>query len=118
MSSGRRSSRNVDLSIGCVTLFLLPFAGVGLFTAVMAVQRIAAGNSTEALFFGLFALTFGGVGIGGIGAVVAGRRTLKAQEALQASHPESPWLWRGGWGSGGTLDFRRHTNIRARLLSP
>ena len=117
MSSGRRSSRNVDLSIGCVTLFLLPFAGVGLFTAVMAVQRIAAGNSTEALFFGLFALTFGGVGIGGIGAVVAGRRTLKAQEALQASHPESPWLWRADWASGHITDSSRNTMIGAWLAT-
>jgi hypothetical protein len=117
MSSGRRSSRNVDLSIGCVTLFLLPFAGVGLFTAVMAVHRIAAGNWTEALFFGLFALTFGGVGIGGIAAVVAGRRTLKAQEALQASHPESPWLWRADWASGHITDSSRSTMIGAWLFA-
>ena len=55
MSSGRRSPRNVDLSIGCVTLFLLPFAGVGLFTASMAVQRLIAHNWTEALFLVLFA---------------------------------------------------------------
>src|ERR671912_223679 len=89
MSSGRRSSRNVDLSIGCVTLFLLPFAGVGLFTAVMAVQRIAAGNWTEALFFGLFALTFGGVGSGA-------HPRLEPQHhdrRLALRHPlESDWL--------------------------
>jgi hypothetical protein len=29
-------------------LFLLPFAAVGLFTATMTVQRLAAGNRTEA----------------------------------------------------------------------
>jgi hypothetical protein len=112
-----RSSRNVDLSIGCITLFLLPFAGVGLFTAVMAVQRLAAGKWTEALFFGLFALTFGGVGIGGIAAAVAGRRTLQTQEALQASHPESPWLWRADWASGHITDSSRSTMIGAWLFA-
>ena len=117
MSSGRRSSGNVDLSIGCVTLFLLPFAGVGLFTAVMAVQRLMARSWTEALFFGLFALTFGGVGIGGIAAVLAGRRTLKAQEALQTSHPESPWLWRADWASGHITDSSRSTMIGAWLFA-
>ena len=117
MSSGRRSARNVDLSIGCLTLFLLPFAGVGLFTAGMAVQRVATGKWIEALFFGLFALTFGGVGIGGIAAALAGRRTLKAQEALQASHPESPWLWRADWASGHITDSSRSAMIGAWLFA-
>ena len=117
MSSGRRSSRNVDLSIGCVTLFLLPFAGVGLFTAGMSVQRLTARNWVEALVFGLFALTFGGVGIGGIVAVLAGRGKLKAQEALQASHPDSPWLWRPDWASGHIIDSTRNTLIGAWLFT-
>ena len=117
MSSGRRSSRNVDLSIGCVTLFLLPFAGVGLFTAGMAVQRLTARNWTEALFFGLFALTFGGVGIGGIAAALAGRGKLKVQEALQARHPDSPWLWRQDWASGHITDSSRSTMIGAWLFA-
>ena len=117
MSSARRSSRNVDLSIGCVTLFLLPFAGVGLFTAGMAVQRLTGRNWTEALFFGLFALTFGGVGIGGIAAALAGRGKLKAQEALQASHPDSPWLWRQDWASGHITDTSRSTMIGTWLFA-
>ncbi len=117
MSSGRPSARNVDLSIGCVTLFLLPFAGVGLFTAAMAVQRLAAHNWTEALFFALFALTFGGVGIGGIIAALAGRRTLKAQELLQASHPDTPWLWRQDWASGHITDSSRSTMIGTWLFA-
>ena len=117
MSSGSRSSRNVDRSIGCIALFLLPFAGVGLFTAGMAVQRLAARNWTEALFFGLFALTFGGVGIGGIAAALAGRGKLKVQEALQASHPDSPWLWRHDWASGHIIDSSRRTMIGTWLFA-
>ena len=117
MSSGRRPSSDVDLSIGCLTLFLLPFAGVGLFTAAMAVQRLTAHNWTEALFFALFALTFGGVGIGGIAVAFAGRRKLKAQEALQVSHPDSPWLWRQDWASGHITDSTRSTMIGTWLFA-
>ncbi len=117
MDFGGRSSRNVDLSIGCVTLFLLPFAAVGVFTAVMAVQWLAAGKWTEALFFGLFALTFGGVGIGGIAAALAGRGKLQAQQALKASHPDSPWLWRPDWASGHIIDSSRSTMIGAWLFA-
>ena len=117
MSSRSRSPQNADLGIGCVTLFLLPFAGVGLFTAGMTVQRLTAHNWTEALLFAVFALTFGGVGIGGIAAVLAGRGKLKAVEALQARHPESPWLWRADWASGHIIDSTRNSMIGAWLLT-
>jgi hypothetical protein len=117
ISSGRRSTSNVDLSIGCVTLFLLPFAAVGVFTATMTVQRLTAGKWTEALFFALFALTFGGVGIGGIAAALAGRGKLKAQEARQATHPDSPWLWRQDWASGHITESSRAGMIGAWLFA-
>jgi len=117
VSFGSRSFNNVDLSIGCITLFLLPFAAVGLFTGAMTVQRLAAGNWVEALFFGLFALTFGGVGIGGIAAALAGRGKLKSQEAVQAAHPESPWLWRQDWASGHITESSRAGMIGAWLFA-
>ena len=107
VAAKKPSRQSVNLGVGCVILFLLPFAGVGAVTAVMAVQRAAARNWTEALFFALFAVTFGGVGFGGIAAVLAGRRKLKEQAALEASHPESPWLWRADWASGRIIDSGR-----------
>jgi len=88
VASKRPSRQSVNLGVGCVILFLLPFAAVGAVTAVMAVQRAAARNWTEALFFALFGVTFGGVGFGGIAAALVGRRKLKEQAALQARHPE------------------------------
>jgi hypothetical protein len=109
VASGKPSRRSLDLGVGCVILFLLPFAAVGAVTAVMAVQRAAARNPTEALFFTLFAVTFGGVGFGGIAAALAGQRTVKQQKALEASHPESPWLWRADWASGRIIDSGRAT---------
>lgn len=113
MASNRASPKSINLGVGCLVLFLLPFAAVGAFTAVMAVQRAAARNWTEALFFALFAITFGGVGFGGITAALAGRRKLKEQAALEASHPDSPWLWRSDWASGRIVDSSRATMFTA-----
>ncbi len=117
MSSGRRPSQNVDLGVGCITLFLLPFAAVGVYTAVLAVQRAEARNWSETFFFTLFAVIFGGVGVGGIVAALAGRRKLKAQAVLEATHPESPWLWRADWASGRIMDSGRTGVITAWLLA-
>jgi hypothetical protein len=109
LASKRPSLQNANLAVGCIVLFLLPFAGVGAVTAVMAVQRATARNWHEALFFTLFAVTFGGVGFGGIAAALAGRRKLREQSALEAGHPESPWLWRADWASGRIIDSGRAT---------
>ena len=113
----RPSRKNVNLGVGCLILFLLPFAGVGAYTAVTAVQRAAAGNWTEALFFTLFAVTFGGVGFGGIAAALAGRRKLEAQSALEARHPDSPWLWRADWAAGRIVDSSRVTMFTAWVFA-
>jgi hypothetical protein len=101
------SRKQADLSAGCVILFLLPFAGVGAFTAALAIRRAAERNWSEAFFFALFGLVFGGVGLGGIAAALAGRRKLLARAAVQASHPDSPWLWRPDWASGHIMDSSR-----------
>jgi hypothetical protein len=108
---------NTTSAMACLVLFLLPFAAVGAVTAVLAAQRAASGNWQEALFFGLFALTFGGVGFGGIAAVLAGRRKLKAQAALEARHPDSPWLWRSDWASGRIVDSSRATMFAAWIFA-
>lgn len=97
----------MNRAIGCIELFLLPFAGVGVFSAVQVVRMVAEGNWSQAAFFGLFALTFGGVGIGGLVALARGRRKLAAAEALRARHPDAPWLWRPDWASGVIEDSNR-----------
>ncbi len=111
------SGKQANLSAGCVILFLLPFAGVGAFTAALAVQRAVERNWNEAFFFALFGLVFGGVGFGGIAAALAGRRKLVAQAAVQASHPDSPWLWRPDWASGRIVDSSRTVVFTAWALA-
>jgi len=107
VTSTRPSLGSANLGVGCIVLFLLPFAAVGLFTAVMAVQRAGSRNWTDALLFALSAVTFGGVGCGGIAVALAGRRKLEAQAAFEATHPDSPWLWRSDWASGRIVDSSR-----------
>ena len=117
VAPARPSRKSVNTGVGCIVLFLIPFAAVGVFTAVIAVQRAAARNWTEAIFLALFAITFGGVGIGGIAAALAGRRKLEAQAALETSHPESPWLWRSDWASGRIVDSGRATMFTAWVFA-
>jgi hypothetical protein len=93
--------------VGCIALFLLPFAGVGVFAAVQAVRLVALGDWGQAAFFGLFAITFGGVGIGGLVALARGRRRLAEAEAAKARHPDEPWLWRPDWAAGRIEDSNR-----------
>jgi hypothetical protein len=98
---------NSALALGCGVLFLLPFAGVGLVTALQALRAAAASNWSQAGFFSIFALTFGGVGFGGLILLAAGRRRLADAEARQAQHPDAPWLWRADWASGVITDSSR-----------
>ncbi|HKU62963.1 MAG TPA: hypothetical protein VJQ44_17310 [Gemmatimonadales bacterium] len=97
----------MNTAVGCITLFLLPFAGVGVFAAVQTVRMAAQGEWGQAAFFALFAITFGGVGIGGLVALARGRRRLAEAEAARARHPDEPWLWRADWAAGRIEDSNR-----------
>jgi uncharacterized membrane protein YedE/YeeE len=102
---------NVNLGIGCIVLFLLPFAAVGAVTAVLAVKGLSEGNTSQALFLSLFAIVFGGVGFGGIAAALVGRRKAQAPQSREAAFPDAPWLWRQDWASGLIADSGKQTLI-------
>jgi hypothetical protein len=89
--------------------FLLPFAAVGGFTAVQCIRFVSQGKWSEAGFFAIFALLFGGVGFGGIAAAFAGRRKAAEIEALRLKNPAAPWLWRPDWAAGRVDDSSRAT---------
>jgi hypothetical protein len=107
--SAASGSSKTALGLGCMVLFLLPFAAVGVITTGVAVQRAGQGNWHEMLFFTLFAVTFGGVGFGGIAFMLAARRKLKEQEALKARYPNEPWQWQRDWAAGRIDDTGRAT---------
>ena len=85
---------------GCLVLFALPFAGFGLFAAFQAFTHFAAHDWKKALFLTLFAVVFGSVGFGLIALGLFGSKKVKEQQALEAAHPEEPWLWRADWARG------------------
>ena len=68
---------------------------------------VALGDWGQAAFFGLFAITFGGGGVGGLIALARGRRRLAEAEASKARHPDEPWLWRPDWAAGRIEDSNR-----------
>jgi len=98
---------------GCLTLFAMPFAAVGVFTSFQAASLIRSGRTREGLFLILFAVVFGGVGFGLFGLALFGRRTLRAAEALKAQHPDAPWLWREDWARGIIRSGGRSTAVGA-----
>jgi hypothetical protein len=98
-------------------LFLLPFATTGAVTGGLAVLSALDGQWQEALFLAVFALGFGGVGIGGIAAAIAGGRKLKEQAALEARYPGQPWLWRQDWAAGRIDDSTRGTVLAAWIFT-
>jgi hypothetical protein len=102
-----RPAASVLPALGCVVLFLLPFAAGGTFAAVMAVREARSGDWSQAGFLTTFALVFGGVGFGGIAAVIAGRGRAEEALAREARNPDSPWLWRDDWASRQITDTSR-----------
>ncbi|MGN6393507.1 MAG: hypothetical protein ACTHM9_14860 [Gemmatimonadales bacterium] len=105
----QRAPASATTAVGCVVLFLFPFAAVGIVTAVFALAAVGDRDWARAGFLAIFALTFGGVGIGGIVLTLRGRQRLADSLARQAHSPESPWLWREDWAGRRITDSSRTT---------
>jgi hypothetical protein len=119
----KQGSRSVSVQLssrqatGCVVLFLLPFAAAGTFCAVQAVRLAHARVWPDAVFLAVGALAFGGVGFGGLAGMRVAYRRMKEAEALRASHPKEPWLWRRDWASGRIEDTTQNTLLAAWILA-
>jgi hypothetical protein len=83
-----------------IILFLVPFATVGLFTGYIAVKRLLDGNWEEGGFMLVFALVFGGVGLGGMVVAIMTSRKKKRVDARKTAHAGQPWMWRDDWATG------------------
>jgi hypothetical protein len=95
------------MAAGCGVLFLIPFAVAGSILGGQALRMASAGNWRNAVLLGAGALTFGGVGFGGLAGLRVGYHRLRETEALKANNPEQPWLWRRDWASGRIEDSTR-----------
>ena len=85
---------------GCIVLFLLPFCGVGVFTAIAAAMSAARGDWGQAGIFLISAVVFGGFGFGMLAGLARGRRQAKEAGRLEREHPDEPWLGRPDWAAG------------------
>ncbi len=90
----------MQAAFGCLVLFLLPFCGVGIFMAFNTLRAAAAGDWAEAGLFLVFALAFGGMGLGLLSVALRARRRTAEVKRLKAEHPDQPWLWRPDWAAG------------------
>lgn len=115
MSAPPRGARAAGL--GCAVLFLTPFAAIGVFTAARALRHAAAGELGPAAFMGIFGITFGLVGFGGIVGALRARRTAVQVDAARARHPDAPWLWRADWAAGRIEDGNRRTMVAAWIIA-
>ncbi len=106
-----------SLGTGCLLLFLLPFATTGVFTGAQAVGHALSGDWGPAAFMGIFGLTFGLVGVGGILAVLRARRHAAETDAIRGRNPEAPWLWRPDWAAGRIEDSNRGTMVGAWIFA-
>jgi hypothetical protein len=109
LSRTDKHSPSSPMGMGCIGLFLLPFAVVGVVTAASGVQRVAQGHWREGGMLVLFGLVFAGFAAAGMAAAAVGWRKLKEQERLKAAHPDQPWLWQADWARGHIADNNRAT---------
>src|SRR5687767_13930865 len=95
----KRSSR---LATGCVTLFGVPFAAIGVGTGIMAIRMFLEGTEPAQTRWMLvaFSLTFLLAGLGVMALGIFGGRKLRRHEDLKSAQPEAPWAWREEWRGG------------------
>lgn len=107
--SPARGPGSPGMAAGCLVLFGLPFAAVGIGSAAFVVVKLWQGDWKAAALAALFALVFGGAGAWVIGSALMGRREATRRALVADQHPGEPWLWRPDWASGSIEDTGRKT---------
>jgi hypothetical protein len=109
------STTNLPGKVGVLLfcLFVLPFAGFGLFALSQAIRLAGAGPGNPPFWYPLvFGLVFSFVGFGLIALVLTGAKRYARQQRLQAEHATEPWLWRADWAQG-----RVNSNTRTNMIA-
>ncbi len=96
------------MGLGCIGLFLLPFAAVGVYNVGVGVLRLLEGHWRVGLTTLLFGTAFAGFAAAFGAVVLLGLRKHKELAALKEKHPEQPWLWRRDWAAGRIEDSHRY----------
>ncbi len=69
------------------------------------------------LLYAVFALTFGGAGIGMIAAALYGRRSARTENRLREQYPGQPWQWNSAWASGAIKSSNKAVAFAALLFA-
>jgi hypothetical protein len=94
-----------------LTLFGLPFLGMGLFAIFAQLNKSPDFHSANAITGVMVGSVFVLVGGGLIYAAIGGYGRLKKQAALEESNPLSPWLWRPDWATRRALTQNKNREI-------
>jgi hypothetical protein len=105
-SEDERTGRDL-LGAGCLALFGLPFALLGLLLAAAALSQLGQGAWKDALVGSFYALLMGGTGFGLIYLSFWNPSRIHVTPALEASAPGEPWRWRQDWAAGRIISADR-----------
>jgi hypothetical protein len=96
-----RPSRGTTVgAIAFLTIFGLPFLGMGLLFAYTQLLNAKHLPPLQVAAGAGFGLVFAFIGAGLIYAGFFGYRVAKQQAELQEANPNSPWMWRKDWALG------------------
>jgi hypothetical protein len=97
---------------------MLPFVGFGIFAISKGIQNILHGEIyRNGIFLCLFGLVFCAIGLGVMSAGVFASKFQKKARALQAAHPDEPWLWRADWAAGKIVSSTKAARIGAWVIA-
>ena len=97
-------------------LFGLPFAGLGLFFAVVSASPPNSGKPNAWIGVAL-GLLFTCIGFGLMAAALFGYRKAKQQSDLQDANPDTPWIWKPDWAAGRANGSNVNANIVAWVFT-
>lgn len=107
MQSSSVSSSRVPF--GCLIVFGLPFAAMGLLSVYVGVRDY--GTKPNAIVPVLVGSIFTVVGLGIMVGGWYGTKYAARTDAVKASRPNQPWMWREDWASGVIKDSNKAGTI-------
>ena len=82
---------------GCLVLYLLPFAGFGVFAFVMGLRSLLNGDMPKGEAIGMIAF---GLVFAIVPFAVMGAKQKKKAKSDRNAQVENPWLWKREWAEG------------------
>jgi hypothetical protein len=100
-----------------ITLFALPFLGVGLVTLLTGLRAALNADSQNRWMLIFPGLAFTLIGGGLMAAATTGFKKLRQAEIVRGEHPAEPWLWREDWSRGRSDSKTRTSMVSAWVIS-